>query len=127
MLAPLRFEPRAVFRKTRRSAPASSGLEVWLIENGIGRIIEGVMDGDDPAGGRAIARTRARLSLEAGACPSSRVSRGYISNPCAECALRLCSVATFCCANGEGTLLPLEQGDGPDVRGAPGGVDGECA
>jgi nicotinamidase-related amidase len=38
-LAPLHIEPAVVFRKTRHSALASSGLEVWLIENGIGRII----------------------------------------------------------------------------------------
>jgi len=38
-LAPLRIEADAVFRKRRHSALVGSGLDVWLTENGIGRII----------------------------------------------------------------------------------------
>lgn len=38
-LTPLRLEPDAVFRKTRHSALVGSGLDVWLTENGIGRLI----------------------------------------------------------------------------------------
>lgn len=38
-LAPLRLEPAAVFKKRRHSALVSSGLEEWLMENDIGRII----------------------------------------------------------------------------------------
>lgn len=38
-LAPLQVEADAVFRKRRHSALVGSGLDVWLTENGIGRII----------------------------------------------------------------------------------------
>ncbi|WP_337270900.1 isochorismatase family protein [Oryzifoliimicrobium ureilyticus] len=38
-LAPLRIEPDAVFRKRRHSALVGSGLDVWLTEKGIRRII----------------------------------------------------------------------------------------
>jgi nicotinamidase-related amidase len=38
-LKPLRIVPDAVFRKRRHSALVGSGLDVWLTENGIGRII----------------------------------------------------------------------------------------
>ncbi|MDQ0468505.1 isochorismatase family protein [Labrys wisconsinensis] len=38
-LAPLRIEPDAVFRKRRHSALVGSGLDVWLIETGIRRLI----------------------------------------------------------------------------------------
>ena len=38
-LAPLRIEPDAVFRKRRHSALIGSGLDVWLTENGVRRII----------------------------------------------------------------------------------------
>lgn len=38
-LASLRIEPDAVFRKRRHSALVGSGLDVWLIENGIRRLI----------------------------------------------------------------------------------------
>ncbi|AKC85563.1 isochorismatase family protein [Pseudoxanthomonas suwonensis] len=38
-LAPLRVEADAVFRKRRHSALVGSGLEVWLIEHGIRRVI----------------------------------------------------------------------------------------
>ncbi|WP_213948267.1 isochorismatase family protein [Luteibacter sp. dw_328] len=38
-LAPLRIAPTVTFRKRRHSALVGSGLEVWLTENGIRRII----------------------------------------------------------------------------------------
>ena len=38
-LAPLRVEPAVTFRKQRHSALVGSGLDVWLVENGIRRII----------------------------------------------------------------------------------------
>ncbi|MEZ2410383.1 isochorismatase family protein [Bosea sp. RCC_152_1] len=38
-LKPLRIEPDAVFKKSRHSALVGSGLDVWLTENGIRRII----------------------------------------------------------------------------------------
>jgi len=38
-LAPLRIEPDAVFRKPRHSALVASGLDVWLTENSIARVI----------------------------------------------------------------------------------------
>jgi nicotinamidase-related amidase len=38
-LAPLRIEPVATFRKRRHSALIGSGLDVWLTENGVRRII----------------------------------------------------------------------------------------
>ncbi|PYE87197.1 isochorismatase family protein [Phyllobacterium leguminum] len=38
-LAPLHIEPDAVFRKRRHSALVGSGLDVWLIRNGIRRVI----------------------------------------------------------------------------------------
>lgn len=38
-LEPLRIEPTAVFRKRRHSALVGSGLDVWLVTNGIGRVI----------------------------------------------------------------------------------------
>jgi nicotinamidase-related amidase len=38
-LAPLRIEPAVTFRKQRHSALVGSGLDVWLTENGIRRII----------------------------------------------------------------------------------------
>ncbi|QRM56176.1 isochorismatase family protein [Sinorhizobium sp. BG8] len=38
-LAPLRIEPDAMFRKRRHSALVGSGLEVWLTEHGIRRVI----------------------------------------------------------------------------------------
>ncbi|MEO3432561.1 cysteine hydrolase family protein [Inquilinus sp. CAU 1745] len=38
-LAPLAIEPDAVFRKRRHSALVGSGLDVWLTENGIRRVI----------------------------------------------------------------------------------------
>lgn len=38
-LAPLAIEPDAVFRKRRHSALVGSGLEVWLNQNGIRRLI----------------------------------------------------------------------------------------
>ena len=38
-LAPLRIEADAVFRKRRHSALVGSGLDVWLTENGIRRLI----------------------------------------------------------------------------------------
>ena len=38
-LAPLRIEPAVTFRKQRHSALVGSGLDVWLVENGIRRII----------------------------------------------------------------------------------------
>jgi nicotinamidase-related amidase len=38
-LAPLRIEPAVTFRKRRHSALVGSGLDVWLTENGIRRII----------------------------------------------------------------------------------------
>lgn len=38
-LTPLRIEPDAVFRKRRHSALVGSGLDVWLTENGIRRVI----------------------------------------------------------------------------------------
>jgi nicotinamidase-related amidase len=38
-LAPLRISPDAVFRKRRHSALVGSGLDVWLIGNGIRRVI----------------------------------------------------------------------------------------
>ncbi len=38
-LAPLAIEPDAVFRKGRHSALVGSGLDVWLTENGIRRVI----------------------------------------------------------------------------------------
>lgn len=39
VLEPLRIEADAVFRKTRHSALVGSGLDVWLTENGIDRVI----------------------------------------------------------------------------------------
>ncbi|KAB0573513.1 isochorismatase family protein [Brucella pituitosa] len=38
-LAPVRIEPDAVFRKRRHSALVGSGLDVWLVSNGIRRVI----------------------------------------------------------------------------------------
>lgn len=38
-LAPLRIEPDAVFRKRRHSALVGTGLDVWLVRHGIGRLI----------------------------------------------------------------------------------------
>jgi nicotinamidase-related amidase len=38
-LAPLKIAPDAVFRKRRHSALVGSGLDVWLISNGIRRVI----------------------------------------------------------------------------------------
>lgn len=38
-LEPLRIEPDAVFRKRRHSALVGSGLDVWLTENGIRRLL----------------------------------------------------------------------------------------
>lgn len=38
-LSPLRIEPDAVFRKRRHSALVGSGLDVWLVRNGIERIL----------------------------------------------------------------------------------------
>lgn len=38
-LAPLRIAPEAIFRKSRHSALVGSGLDVWLTENGVRRII----------------------------------------------------------------------------------------
>jgi nicotinamidase-related amidase len=38
-LAPLRIEPAVTFRKQRHSALVGSGLDVWLVEKGIRRII----------------------------------------------------------------------------------------
>ncbi|NKB82928.1 isochorismatase family protein [Brucella grignonensis] len=38
-LAPIRIEPDAVFRKRRHSALVGSGLDVWLVSNGIRRVI----------------------------------------------------------------------------------------
>lgn len=38
-LAPLRIAPDAIFRKRRHSALVGSGLDVWLIGNGIRRLI----------------------------------------------------------------------------------------
>ena len=38
-LAPLKVEPDAVFRKRRHSALVGSGLDVWLTEHGIRRVI----------------------------------------------------------------------------------------
>lgn len=38
-LSPLRIEPDAVFRKQRHSALVGSGLDVWLTQHGIGRLI----------------------------------------------------------------------------------------
>jgi len=38
-LAPLRIEPDAVFRKPRHSALVASGLDVWLTEKSIARVI----------------------------------------------------------------------------------------
>lgn len=38
-LAPLRIEPDAVFEKRRHSALVGSGLDVWLIANGVRRLI----------------------------------------------------------------------------------------
>lgn len=38
-LAPLKVNPDAVFRKRRHSALVGSGLDVWLTENGVRRII----------------------------------------------------------------------------------------
>lgn len=38
-LAPLRIEPDAVFEKRRHSALVGSGLDVWLIGNGVRRLI----------------------------------------------------------------------------------------
>ena len=38
-LKELRFEPSVTFRKTRHSALVGSGLDVWLTENGIRRLI----------------------------------------------------------------------------------------
>lgn len=38
-LAPLRIEPEAAFEKRRHSALVGSGLDVWLIANGVRRLI----------------------------------------------------------------------------------------
>jgi nicotinamidase-related amidase len=38
-LSELRLEPKVTFRKTRHSALVGSGLDVWLVGNGIRRII----------------------------------------------------------------------------------------
>ncbi|MDC9813652.1 isochorismatase family protein [Rhizobium binxianense] len=38
-LAPLRIAPNATFRKNRHSALVGSGLDVWLTENGVRRIL----------------------------------------------------------------------------------------
>ncbi|WP_179039466.1 isochorismatase family protein [Rhizobium leguminosarum] len=38
-LAPLRIAPKATFRKNRHSALVGSGLDVWLTENGVRRIL----------------------------------------------------------------------------------------
>ncbi|MBO1038984.1 isochorismatase family protein [Brucella pituitosa] len=38
-LAPVKIEPDAVFRKRRHSALVGSGLDVWLVSNGIRRVI----------------------------------------------------------------------------------------
>ncbi|PDS78544.1 hydrolase [Rhizobium sp. L43] len=38
-LAPLRIAPKATFRKSRHSALVGSGLDVWLTENGVRRIL----------------------------------------------------------------------------------------
>lgn len=38
-MAPLAIDPVAVFQKRRHSALVGSGLDVWLVANGIGRII----------------------------------------------------------------------------------------
>lgn len=38
-LSPLRIEPNAVFRKRRHSALIGSGLDVWLVANGVRRVI----------------------------------------------------------------------------------------
>ncbi|WP_417685193.1 isochorismatase family protein [Roseibium sp.] len=38
-MAPLNFEPDAVFRKRRHSALVGSGLDFWLVSNGIRRLI----------------------------------------------------------------------------------------
>lgn len=38
-LAPLRLEPDVTFRKRRHSALVGSGLDVWLVEHGIKRVI----------------------------------------------------------------------------------------
>jgi nicotinamidase-related amidase len=38
-MAPLRIEPDAVFRKSRHSALVGSGLDVWLVENGVRRLV----------------------------------------------------------------------------------------
>ncbi|MGR9424630.1 isochorismatase family protein [Rhizobium leguminosarum] len=38
-LAPLRITPKATFRKSRHSALVGSGLDVWLTENGVRRIL----------------------------------------------------------------------------------------
>ncbi|MFS8145281.1 isochorismatase family protein [Rhizobium sp. BR 249] len=38
-LAPLRIAPEAIFKKSRHSALVGSGLDVWLTENGVRRII----------------------------------------------------------------------------------------
>jgi nicotinamidase-related amidase len=38
-LAPLRIEPDAVFRKRRHSALVGSGLDVWLTQHGVRRLI----------------------------------------------------------------------------------------
>jgi nicotinamidase-related amidase len=38
-LAPLRLAPDAIFRKRRHSALVGSGLDVWLIANGVRRVI----------------------------------------------------------------------------------------
>ncbi|MCW0019407.1 MULTISPECIES: isochorismatase family protein [Rhizobium] len=38
-LAPLRIAPKAAFRKSRHSALVGSGLDVWLTENGVRRLL----------------------------------------------------------------------------------------
>ncbi|QWT22270.1 isochorismatase family protein [Bacillus sp. NP157] len=38
-MAPLRIEPAVTFRKRRHSALMGSGLDVWLVEHGIRRVI----------------------------------------------------------------------------------------
>ncbi|WP_171603766.1 isochorismatase family protein [Rhizobium changzhiense] len=38
-LAPLRIAPKATFRKSRHSALVGSGLDVWLTENGVRRLL----------------------------------------------------------------------------------------
>ncbi|HLP66996.1 MAG TPA: cysteine hydrolase family protein [Rhizobium sp.] len=38
-LKPLRIEPDAIFRKRRHSALVGSGLDVWLVRNGIRKVI----------------------------------------------------------------------------------------